>query len=150
MDAQHAAEYGDGSGNELDSKMQALRSSSALTFNTFGNGPVALNGDCFLPKGTYSVAYEYQLSTLVRNPNPANLDARLVRDNDGCAMHFEFKMLEWLTSQPAPLRPAYLDPENYLIPREDAELFVGTFTWLADCGFATPIWTISTGTSRLP
>lgn len=133
MDAQHAAEYGGGSGNELDFKMKALRSSSALTFNTFGSGPVTFNGDCFLPGGTYSVAYEYQLPTLMRNPNPANLDARLVRDDDGCAAYFEFKMLEWLTSQPGLLRTAYLDPENYLIPRDEAELFVEAFAWLADC-----------------
>lgn len=133
MNEQHFAEYGGGSGNELDSKMKALRSSSALTFNTFGNGPVVFNDEWSFSKGVYNVVYEYQLPTLKRNPNPANLDARLVCDDNGCAAYFEFKMLEWLTSQPGLLRPAYLDPENYLIPREDAELFVEAFSWLADC-----------------
>lgn len=133
MDAQHAAEYGGGSGNELGSKMKALRSSSALTFNTFGNGPVIFSGDCLLPEGTYNVSYEYQLPTLMRNPNPANLDARLVRDDGGCAAYFEFKMLEWLTSQPGLLRPAYLDSESYLILRDEAELFTEAFSWLAGC-----------------
>lgn len=133
MDARHSAAYGGGSGNELDSKMKALRSSSALTFNTFGNGPAIFNAEGLLPQGTYKVSYEYQLPTLSHNPNPANLDARLVRDDDGCVAYFEFKMLEWLTSQPGRLRPAYFDLENYLIPRADAKLFAEVFLRLSDC-----------------
>ena len=77
MSQQHVDEYARGSGGELDGKMRALRSSSAMTFNLLGNGPVELNGAHGLPEGRYAVEFECQLPTLAGNQRPANLDARL-------------------------------------------------------------------------
>ena len=72
MDARHIEEYRCGSGSELDDKMRALRSSSAMTFNLLGNGPVnVLWNDS---RESYEVSYEVQLPTRTSGL-PANLDA---------------------------------------------------------------------------
>lgn len=112
MASAHAAEYSRGSGNELDDKMRALRSSSAMTFNLLGN----LRCEVERPCGTfasreYAIAYECQLPTL-RRGMPANLDA-LLTGTDGDVIACEMKMLEWLTSAPAKLKGKYLDPKSY-------------------------------------
>ena len=44
LSARHRAEYARGSGGELEGKMNALRSSSAMTFNLLGNGRCELEG----------------------------------------------------------------------------------------------------------
>lgn len=113
MDAQHAAEYSQGSGSELDDKMKALRSSSAMTFNILGNSRCHIKrpDDLFL-SDSYSIQYEYQLPTL-KNGLPANLDALLIGES-GDIVACEMKMLEWLTSKPAKLKEKYLDPCNYI------------------------------------
>lgn len=123
MHEKHIAEYSRGSGSELDGKMKALRSSSAMTFNILGNlqcevarGSVSeyesspLN-DPFA-SDSYSIEYEYQLPTLKRGL-PANLDTLLIGDT-GDIVACEMKMLEWLTSTPAKLKNKYLDVENYI------------------------------------
>lgn len=127
MSSQHFVEYNSGSGNELDGKMKALRSSSAMTFNFLGNGPFSFEDDSIVPAGTYSVEFEYQLPTLANNPHPADLDAFLCREDAEVEVYCEMKMLEWLTGQPGSLRYAYLEPENYLIPQEETEAFVRYF-----------------------
>ena len=102
MDTQHGEEYRRGSGSELDDKMRALRSSSAMTFNLLGNGPVNVlwNGSW----GSYEVSYEAQLPTRAIGL-PANLDA--VLGNKEHVIACEMKMLEWLLSKPGVLKSAY-------------------------------------------
>lgn len=119
--------YEHGSGSELDWKMCSIRSSSAMTFNLLGNGPVVIASGKH--EGTYDLAYEYQLPTLRNNSHPANLDAYL--ESEAEAIYCEMKMLEWLGTPRHVLRPDYLETARYLIPREDAEQFVALFGKLA-------------------
>ena len=117
------AMYESGSGSELDWKMCSIRSSSAMTFNILGNGPVRIASGRHA--GTYDLAYEYQLPTLRNNPHPANLDAYLTGEAED--IYCEMKMLEWLGMPRHVLRDAYLDAAAYLVPREDAERFIALF-----------------------
>lgn len=55
------AMYERGGGSELDGKMCSIRSSSAMTFNLLGNGPVRITSGKHA--GSYELAYEYQLPT---------------------------------------------------------------------------------------
>ncbi len=121
------AMYEGGSGSELDWKMCSIRSSSAMTFNLLGNGPVEIVSGKHA--GTYDLAYEYQLPTLRNNPHPANLDAYL----QGCTqdIYCEMKMFEWLGTPRHILRPDYLKTTHYLIPADDAECFIAMFRALA-------------------
>lgn len=53
MDLRHAEQYGRGSGRELDGKMRALRSSSAMTFSLIGNGSCVIGeNDLGLPQAS--------------------------------------------------------------------------------------------------
>lgn len=119
--------YENGSGSELDWKMCSIRSSSAMTFNLLGNGPVYIISGKH--SGSYELAYEYQLPTLHNNPHPANLDAYL--EGEAEDIYCEMKMFEWLGTPHHALRPDYLEAENYLIPREDAERFIAMLRKLA-------------------
>ena len=121
------AMYENGSGSELDWKMCSIRSSSAMTFNILGNGPVVITAGSHA--GTYNLVYEYQLPTLRNNPHPANLDAYL--ESDAADVYCEMKMFEWLGSPHHALRPDYLKASLYLIPREEAEHFITLFRKLA-------------------
>ena len=121
------AMYEGGSGSELDWKMCSIRSSSAMTYNLLGNGPVKVASGKHA--GTYELAYEYQLPTLRNNPHPANLDAYLGGESED--VYCEMKMFEWLGTPHHVLRPDYLDTTHYLIPREDAEQFIALFRKLA-------------------
>ena len=121
------AMYEGGSGSELDWKMCSIRSSSAMTFNLLGNGPVKIATGKHA--GVYDLAYEYQLPTLRNNPHPANLDAFL--KGEGEDVYCEMKMFEWLGTPHHVLRPDYLETTHYLIPREDAECFIALFRKLA-------------------
>jgi hypothetical protein len=129
IDAQHELQYGSGSGNELGSKMLALRSSSAMTFNLLGNGFVDILGDHKIGSGKYSIEYEKQLPTLSKGL-PANLDAFLYNDSTQEGILCEMKMLEWLLNTPGNLSEAYLKKENYINEeayeyfRQAAELLV--------------------------
>lgn len=121
------AMYEGGSGGELDWKMCSIRSSSAMTFNLLGNGPVRIASGKHA--GSYDLAYEYQLPTLRNNPHPANLDAYLEGESED--VYCEMKMFEWLGTPHHALRPDYLETTHYLIPREDADRFVALFRKLA-------------------
>ena len=134
MSEQHIAEYGRGSGGELDGKMKALRSSSAMTFNLLGNGPVHANGQNGLPAGTYAVEFEHQLPTLARNPRPANLDAKLESADGEVAIYCEMKLAEWILNKASGLRPQYLEIEGYMIPAEPACAFRDAFASLCAGG----------------
>ena len=122
------AMYEGGSGGELDWKMCSIRSSSAMTFNLLGNGPVRIISGKHA--GSYDLAYEYQLPTLRNNPHPANLDAYLKGKSED--VYCEMKMFEWLGTPHHALRPDYLETTHYLIPREDAEQFIVLFRKLAN------------------
>ncbi len=138
MSEKHASEYSQGSGNELDSKMKSIRSSSAMTFNLLGNDNVSINDCGALPSGDYSITYEYQLPTLSNNPNPANLDALLVSSDGMTEIYCEMKMAEWILGKASGLRDAYLVATNYLVPEKAASTFVSIFDDLcsgeAQCG----------------
>ena len=125
MDARHIEEYRHGSGSELDDKMRALRSSSAMTFNLLRNGPVNVlwNGS----RESYEVSYEAQLPTRTIGL-PANLDAVLVNKEHVIAC--EMKMLEWLLGKPSVLKSAYRRRETYRDERA-----ANTFLNLADTLF---------------
>ena len=121
------AMYERGGGSELDGKMCSIRSSSAMTFNLLGNGPVRISSGKHA--GSYELAYEYQLPTLRNSPHPANLDAYL--KSEGENIYCEMKMLEWLGTPHHVLSPNYLETTRYLVPCEDAESFITMFRKLA-------------------
>lgn len=124
MDEAHVIEYSRGSGSELDDKMKALRSSSAMTFNILGNLRCEIkNAKGAFASNDYGIAYEYQLPTLKRGM-PANLDAMLSGEGDDFVA-CEMKMLEWLTGAPAKLKDKYLEPTNYVF-EDSAPVFVDT------------------------
>lgn len=117
MSPQVVKAYSDGAGNELKKKMRALHSSSAMTFNIFGNSKVKIKRNKFgLPPGIYSVEYEKQLTAL--NPErKAHLDVLLTSEEE--IILFEMKMTEWLLSDPSTLPVSYLNREDKY---PDAEL----------------------------
>ena len=111
-----------GSGSELQPpKMHAIHSSSAMTFNIFGNvgknpedTPVEITDSSILPKGKYKLEYEKQLPAV---KSPANLDVCLTSDDN--ILLFEMKMTEWLSdhAQPKKLSATYLKDDVY--PNKD-------------------------------
>ena len=104
--AQHA--YGSGSGNELRVKMRALHSSSALTFNLFGNDAVKLYpNEHNLTPGEYQVEYEKKFPALY---GKANLDACLSSENE--LLLFEMKMKEWLFDRKSSVSIRYQSEEK--------------------------------------
>lgn len=128
MHEDHITEYSRGSGSELDDKMKALRSSSAMTFNILGNNACSIKRpESIFLSNSYTIEYEYQLPTL-KSGLPANLDALLVGDC-GDIVACEMKMLEWLTSSPMKLKDKYLDTANYIY-EDTAACFVETATEL--------------------
>ncbi len=121
--------YNEGSGGELKKrtrkgkkippKMLALKSSSAMTFNIFGNGDangniIILGNEYGLPIGKYKLEYEKQLPAL-NSRAPANLDACL--SSEVATLFFEMKMTEWFGT-PSVLSPSYLK-ENAHFPDEN-------------------------------
>lgn len=109
------ASYKQGSGKELDDKMKALRSSSALTYNLFWDqiGEIINADNEIRTNGIYSVELEKQYHTLKTSKAPANLDAFLYCKHSEEGIAVEMKMMEWLLNKPGKLRAAYLDPKNY-------------------------------------
>lgn len=103
--------YSQGDGNELESKMKALKSSSAMTYNLIGNGNIRVKLNAEFEPGEYSVTFEKQLSTIKNNPKKANLDAFLESKKE--LIFCEIKMTEWLFNRPGILRKPYLNKENY-------------------------------------
>ncbi|MBE5024670.1 hypothetical protein INF26_07375 [Olsenella sp. DSM 107455] len=137
MSERHKAEFSHGSGKELEDKMRALRSSSAMTFNVLGNEIFSVQTSSeslfeALPPGCYHVTYEYQIPTL-RRGLPANLDA-LLHDGKGRIVACEFKYLEWVLGAPKPLRPAYFERARYRHAHA-AEAFVPAAKGLESRGF---------------
>jgi len=119
MDPDHEAQYGGGAGKELDDKMCALRSSSAMTFNILGNGlalfsGLELAGALCIQRGGYDIEYEYKAPTLsIHGGRPAHLDALLSSFDGDTVVACEMKLMEWLTAKPEPLKDKYLDASNY-------------------------------------
>ena len=108
--------FAKGSGNELQRKMAAVYSSSAMTFNIFGNGPVEVKKNtCGWSVGKYTLQYERQLPVLKRG-GKANLDAQLIDGKE--IIFFEMKMQEWLFYKPSRLVRAYLHDEARYYNRE--------------------------------
>lgn len=108
--------YCDGSGSELEFKMKALRSSSAMTYNLFGNyDKVNINGNGFFTDGEYRVDYEKKLKTL-KYGGPANLDVLLTKEDGTEIIACEMKMCEWLFNEPGKLKEAYLNQAKYVHP----------------------------------
>ena len=108
--------FAKGSGNELQRKMAAVYSSSAMTFNIFGNGPVEVKKNtCGWSVGKYTLQYERQLPVLKRG-GKANLDAQLIDGKE--IIFFEMKMQEWLFYKPSKLARAYLHDEARYYNRE--------------------------------
>ncbi len=133
MSVSAKAAYEQGSGKELEDKMRALRSSSALTYNLFWDqiGEIINANDSILSNGVYSVELEKQYHTLKTSRAPANLDAFLYCKHSQEAIAVEMKMLEWLLNKPGHLRAAYLDPSNY-IDIDAGEAFVSVAKKLID------------------
>lgn len=115
MSSETTSAYESGDGNELEEKMRALRSSSAMTYNLLGNGwtTVKRESSIFTP-GKYKITYEKQLATLKRNPRKANLDAYL--EGSDQLLFCEMKMTEWLFNQPGYLSESYLRKDLYVHP----------------------------------
>lgn len=115
MSEETTAAYKSGDGNELEEKMRAIRSSSAMTYNLLGNGIAKVKADSslFIP-GNYKITYEMQLDTIKHNPRKANLDAFLEGKNQ--LIFCEMKMTEWLFNRPGRLRESYLQRERYIHP----------------------------------
>ncbi len=116
MNEVHRREYGEGAGKELDGKMRALRSSSAMTFNVLGNGPISVGGrKSVIPAGVYSVSYEHREPALRANVSSrkAHLDAWLQSDDGKTIVACEMKLMEWLDSPKRELSEKYFVPESY-------------------------------------
>lgn len=117
MGASARRAFDEGAGKELNGKMCALRSSSALTFNLFGNGEVAIadssRREAPIPSGNYRVQYEYKAPTLEGSGNPAHLDALLGSQDGLTFIACEMKLMEWLTGTPSSLGGKYLDSGAY-------------------------------------
>ena len=104
--------YREADGNELQEKMRAIRSSSAMTYNVFGNDAVMFrSGHPIFGSETYQVNFEKQLNTIKRSSKKANLDACLVSEDE--LMYFEVKMTEWLFNKPGTISHNYLDQGHY-------------------------------------
>lgn len=112
MSDDNVKQYKNGDGNELEEKMRAIRSSSALTYNLFGNNHIAMKVEnSFFVPGLYEVVYEKQLKTIKRSPRKANLDAFL--ESEDSLIFFEMKMTEWLFNKPGTISDNYLDKGHY-------------------------------------
>ena len=124
MDSLALSAYGK---NEIASgKMNALRSSSALTYNLFWDSIAEINTSSDRTgKGCYGVEFEKQYLTLRPSASniPAHLDALLYCKDTCEAVALEMKMTEWIFNKPGTLRKKYLDASNYLNGKA-GELFV--------------------------
>lgn len=114
-------QYKVGDGNELEEKMRAIRSSSAMTYNLLGNTEVTIKEEnkIFTP-GVYNVVFEKQLRTIKRSPRKANLDALLESEQE--LIFCEMKMTEWLFNKPGLVSENYLD-EGHYFDKESYEAF---------------------------
>ena len=110
--------YGGGSGGEMiateqsPAKMASIASSSAMTYNLLGDGPIEIVQGYSLPHGFYQVQYEKQMYTLNMGSKPANLDAFLSNEYEQTAIFCEMKLLEWLGTS-RELKPGYRTDRYY-------------------------------------
>lgn len=96
-------------------KMNSLRSSSAMTFNLFGNGPVML--DSGSGSKEFKVTYEMHLDTLKDSNVPSNIDVVLESDDE--IIFFVMKLFEPFyhkTSFFRELSRSYENEERYFYP----------------------------------
>ncbi len=130
MSAKSYTEYYNGNGTELNGKMKALRSSSAMTYNIFCNDEkIICRGGYGISSGTYSLSFEKKLPTLKTNRPPmANLDAFLIKDDNSEIIACEMKMFEWLSKNNSELKDAYSTKEYY----KNEKIYVA-FSDLIDC-----------------
>ena len=113
--------YNTGDGNELESKMKSIRSSSAMTYNIFGNKKkVLLFGGLNISRGIYNVTFEEQISPL-KSGRKANLDAFLVKDDGTEVVACEMKMMEWFAKNNGELSTSYFDEKKY---RDSGKAFI--------------------------
>lgn len=112
MSAETEKSYDRGRGSELKGdkpKIAALRSSSAMTYNIFGN----YKGFLFEGFNYTNKYFEFNdLPTLKNSPAPANIDVFL--EGSSKLLFFEMKMCEWLlNSSSREISISYLNPDNY-------------------------------------
>lgn len=122
----HKSSFGEAQGGELlpkgdrPAKMSAIRSSSALAVNIFGNDSHVqiIDNQIDLPNGKFDLKYEEaEGQTIIqdandeKNPHYANIDVRLT-NADEAEIFIEVKMLEPLSFTPK-LNEAYANPNNY-------------------------------------
>jgi len=107
-------QYNQGGGNEPLKKMRALRSSSAMTFNIFGNDDAKILNENGVYQ-TYKVKFEKQHKTLKASASKAkaNLDALLYNPETKQAYACEMKLAEWLFSSPSDLNVKYENIDCY-------------------------------------
>lgn len=143
MDSATYERYEEGSGNEVHSgKMNALRSSSALTYNLFWNRIAKIKKHenttdqikelGRIREGLYTVELEKQYPTLTSSRKPANLDAFLYQKDTCEAIAIEMKMLEWVLDKPSKLSQSYLCKNNYFDPDVTSGAFIQAANSLID------------------
>ena len=120
MDDIHLAQFANGAGCEMEENMYALYSSSAMTFNIFGNERCVFHDGIF-EYNQYEITYEKQLETLHPPPphyqtTPAHFDAMLTSPDSSEILFFEMKMIEWLRGKLSTLSNAYLREKRYFYP----------------------------------
>ena len=103
-------------------KMGSIASSSAMSFNLLGNGPVVIPEDYALPAGTYELQYEKKMFTICAGKYPANLDVFLSDESSKTAIFCEMKQLEWL-DPPKKLKDTYRNRRYYFRSDETAVNF---------------------------
>ena len=103
-------------------KMGSIASSSAMSFNLLGNGPVVIPEDYALPAGAYELQYEKKMFTICAGTYPANLDAFLSDESSKTAIFCEMKQLEWL-DPPKKLKDTYRNRRYYFVSDETAVNF---------------------------
>jgi len=123
--------YDKGSGKELfprffkdekpmACKMQSLRSSSAMIFNTLGfdSHRVSIkSNNVGIPKGDYEINFEHKfevLNNVEGKKFPANIDATLISNKLQTAILIESKMLEYMFyNDEIKIEKKYFDVEQY-------------------------------------
>jgi len=113
-----------GGANEVDGKMRALYSSSAMTYNIFTSKKISSDKvkviksiDGLESNIIYNLRFEEPLPALSTH---AKLDACIESEDKSTIVFFEMKMREWLVGGPSPLPKTYMDAN---IPSQIKGLF---------------------------
>lgn len=128
MSEETHASFKSGNGSEIKKgKINALRSSAALTYNLFGNGAAIFKEQKErddqkeqlkrIGEGVYTVTFEAKYLPLKKKVSSAksNLDAFLFREDACEAVACEMKMLEWIiNSNQGKLSDSYLSKKSYI------------------------------------